>query len=93
MRALLEKKEADNSVERIAKPRDADSTSSKDANGKSGVSNSITNSVKRRATMNSRFSYDEDEVLRKVLEESKGNGSSDQISGSKKKRSRDESDE
>ncbi|KAF2646292.1 hypothetical protein P280DRAFT_386641 [Massarina eburnea CBS 473.64] len=49
---------------------------------------------KRRSTMNSRAAYDEDEVLRKVLEESKHEGATDTIeNGSRKKRSRDESEE
>ncbi|KAF2868203.1 hypothetical protein BDV95DRAFT_610173 [Massariosphaeria phaeospora] len=49
---------------------------------------------KRRSTMNSRAAYDEDEVLRKVLEESKIEGGLSQSeSGIRKKRSRDESEE
>lgn len=41
--------------------------------------------------MNSRATYDEDEVLRKVLEESKVEGAVE--GGTRKKRSRDESEE
>ncbi|KAF2015603.1 hypothetical protein BU24DRAFT_461841 [Aaosphaeria arxii CBS 175.79] len=51
---------------------------------------------KRRSTMNSRAAYDEDEVLRKVLEESKNEGGkapSDNSSSNRKKRSRDDSEE
>lgn len=46
--------------------------------------------------MNSRAAYDEDEVLRKVLEESKHEGPaapSDTGTSSRRKRSRDESEE
>jgi hypothetical protein len=50
--------------------------------------------TKRRSTMNSRAAYDEDEVLRKVLEESKVEGSGSTESGSRKgKRHRDDGDE
>ncbi|KAF2743321.1 hypothetical protein M011DRAFT_410818 [Sporormia fimetaria CBS 119925] len=49
---------------------------------------------KRRSTMNSRAAYDEDEVLRKVLEESKHEGGTlPSENGSRKKRSRDDSEE
>jgi hypothetical protein len=55
---------------------------------------SVESLGKRRSTMNSRAAYDEDEVLRKVLEESKieGGGPSSE-SSNKKKRSREESEE
>ena len=44
--------------------------------------------------MNSRAAYDEDEVLRKVLEESKAEGPMTQSeSGNRKKRSREDSEE
>ena len=44
--------------------------------------------------MNSRAAYDEDEVLRKVLEESKTEGQGSTDNGSRKgKRGRDESEE
>jgi hypothetical protein len=50
--------------------------------------------TKRRSTMNSRAAYDEDEVLRKVLEESKTEGQGSTDNGSRKgKRSRDDSEE
>jgi hypothetical protein len=48
--------------------------------------------TKRRSTMNSRAAWDEDEVLRKVLEASKGEGSVEGGS-TRKKRSRDDSEE
>ena len=50
--------------------------------------------TKRRSTMNSRAAYDEEEVLRKVIEESKVEGplTAQEISR-KGKRSRDESEE
>jgi hypothetical protein len=49
---------------------------------------------KRRSTMNSRAAYDEDEVLRKVLEESKTEGSVVADGGSRRgKRVRDDSEE
>lgn len=44
--------------------------------------------------MNSRAAYDEDEVLRKVLEESKHEGGAPTSeNGNRKKRSRDDSEE
>ena len=44
--------------------------------------------------MNSRATYDEEEVLRKVLEESKHEGPTAPLdNGNRKKRSRDESEE
>ncbi|KIW04611.1 hypothetical protein, variant [Verruconis gallopava] len=50
--------------------------------------------TKRRATMNSRAAYDEDEVLRKVLEESKNEGQPSAENGSRKgKRNRDDSED
>ena len=51
--------------------------------------------TKRRSTMNSRAAYDEDEVLRKVIEESKGEGQIQSTDGSTRrgKRSRDDNAE
>ncbi|KAH7113217.1 PHD-finger motif-containing protein-like protein [Dendryphion nanum] len=78
------------------------SSVSKDTEGKVGrdkdrISRASAESFsKRRSTMNSRAAYDEDEVLRKVLEESKNEGSgplSDAGNGTRKKRSRDDSEE
>jgi hypothetical protein len=43
--------------------------------------------------MNSRAAYDEDEVLRKVLEESKHEGALSSDGGNRKKRSREDSEE
>jgi hypothetical protein len=56
---------------------------------------SIAEATKRRSTMNSRAAYDEDEVLRKVLEESKvEDPTAVSETGTKKgKRARDESEE
>jgi hypothetical protein len=49
---------------------------------------------KRRATMNSRAAFDEDEVLRKVIEESKAEQQASTEGGSRKgKRNRDDSEE
>ncbi|KAF2395584.1 hypothetical protein EJ06DRAFT_560589 [Trichodelitschia bisporula] len=49
--------------------------------------------TKRRSTMNSRAAYDEDEVLRKVIEESKVEGTAPPESSRKGKRPREESEE
>ena len=55
---------------------------------------SVESFSKRRSTMNSRAAYDEDEVLRKVLEESKHEGAVPLAeNGNRKKRSRDDSEE
>ncbi|KAF2846754.1 PHD-finger motif-containing protein-like protein [Plenodomus tracheiphilus IPT5] len=54
---------------------------------------SVDSFGKRRSTMNSRAAYDEDEVLRKVLEESKHEGTAASESGNRKKRGRDDSEE
>lgn len=55
---------------------------------------SVDSFSKRRSTMNSRAAYDEDEVLRKVLEESKNEGPAlPSDNGNRKKRSRDDSEE
>ncbi|KAH9861436.1 hypothetical protein J1614_011182 [Plenodomus biglobosus] len=54
---------------------------------------SVDSFGKRRSTMNSRAAYDEDEVLRKVLEESKHEGTAVSENGNRKKRSRDDSEE
>ncbi|KAL5385142.1 hypothetical protein DPSP01_004952 [Paraphaeosphaeria sporulosa] len=55
---------------------------------------SVESFSKRRSTMNSRAAYDEDEVLRKVLEESKHEGAvPPSENGNRKKRSRDDSEE
>jgi hypothetical protein len=57
---------------------------------------SAIESGKRRSTMNSRAAYDEDEMLRKVLEESKQEGTidpSENGTSRKGKRAREDSDE
>ncbi|ORY18186.1 hypothetical protein BCR34DRAFT_583112 [Clohesyomyces aquaticus] len=55
---------------------------------------SVESLSKRRSTMNSRAAYDEDEVLRKVLEESKIEGATTvSESGTRKKRGRDDSED
>ncbi|KAF1965626.1 hypothetical protein BU23DRAFT_584901 [Bimuria novae-zelandiae CBS 107.79] len=55
---------------------------------------SVESFSKRRSTMNSRAAYDEDEVLRKVLEESKHEGPvPPSENGNRKKRNRDDSEE
>lgn len=78
-RKLSVQKEADNRVGR-----------DKDRNARA----SAESFSKRRSTMNSRAAYDEDEVLRKVLEESKHEGGGTQSeNGNRKKRSRDDSEE
>ncbi|KAF2197626.1 hypothetical protein GQ43DRAFT_475287 [Delitschia confertaspora ATCC 74209] len=63
---------------------------SKDRNARA----SVESFSKRRSTMNSRAAYDEDEVLRKVLEESKHEGAAaESVNGKSKKRNRDDSEE
>ncbi|KAK8185205.1 uncharacterized protein BKA78DRAFT_256675 [Phyllosticta capitalensis] len=56
---------------------------------------SVEAHTKRRSTMNSRAAYDDDEVLRKVIEESKGDGGAaePETNSRKGKRSRDESED
>lgn len=50
---------------------------------------------KRRSTMNSRQAYDEEETLRRVIEESRGNNETGSVISTlrKGKRSRDDSEE
>jgi len=72
--------------------KDADSKALKDRDRISRASVESLN--KRRSTMNSRATYDEEEVLRKVLEQSKQDGTlAPSDSGNHKKRSRDDSEE
>lgn len=73
--------------------KEPDSRSSKDKEKPSRAS--VEAFTKRRSTMNSRAAYDEDEVLRKVLEESKGEGGTGESeNGTRKgKRNRDDSEE
>ena len=72
-------------------PKEPESKKDKDKPSRA----SVEASTKRRSTMNSRAAYDDDEVLRKVLEESKGEGSkADSETGTRRgKRGRDESEE
>lgn len=73
--------------------KDSDTKPAKD---KEKLSRSSVEALsKRRSTMNSRAAYDEDEVLRKVIEESKNEGGSyvTDNGSQKKKRSRDDSEE
>jgi len=76
-------------VERQAGVADKERSDRNDRNPRS----SVDSFGKRRSTMNSRAAYDEDEVLRKVLEESKHEGTVASESGNRKKRSRDDSEE
>ena len=72
--------------------KDSDNKPSKDKEKSSRAS--VESFTKRRSTMNSRAAYDEDEVLRKVLEESKSEGGAGTTdNGTRKKRSRDDSEE
>ena len=74
----------------VSKDTGARSARDKDRNARA----SVESLGKRRSTMNSRAAYDEDEVLRKVLEQSKHEGGAAQSeSGTRKKRSRDDSEE
>jgi hypothetical protein len=74
----------------VSKETESKSGRDKDRNARA----SVESFSKRRSTMNSRAAYDEDEVLRKVLEESKNEGTAPQSeNGNRKKRSRDDSEE
>ena len=71
--------------------KDSDKQSGRDKDRSSRAS--VDSFGKRRSTMNSRAAYDEDEVLRKVLEESKHEGAPASENGTRKKRSREDSEE
>ena len=76
----------------VSKDAESKNTRDKDRNARA----SADSFSKRRSTMNSRAAYDEDEVLRKVLEESKHEGGTaepENGNGNRKKRSRDDSEE
>ncbi|KAI4680678.1 uncharacterized protein J4E84_007817 [Alternaria hordeiaustralica] len=73
----------------VSKESDGHPGKDKDRNNRA----SVDSFGKRRSTMNSRAAYDEDEVLRKVLEESKHEGGTASENGNRKKRSRDDSEE
>lgn len=86
-----------NDVKTARKPsmsKDSDAKSRKDRESASRASVEST-TAKRRSTMNSRQTYDEEETLRRVIEESRGqNDTVPSISAQRKgKRSRDESEE
>ncbi|KAK7551717.1 hypothetical protein IWX49DRAFT_276032 [Phyllosticta citricarpa] len=68
---------------------------SKAARDKDKSRASVEAHTKRRSTMNSRAAYDDDEVLRKVIEESKGDGGATEpeTNSRKGKRTRDESED
>lgn len=76
-------------VRKSSLAKESDRTS-RNNDRKKGNSDSLT---KRRSTMNSRGAYDEAEVLRMVLEQSKGENATDAAeNGNKKgKRNRDDS--
>lgn len=73
--------------------KEAESRSSKEKDKQSR--SSVEAFTKRRSTMNSRAAYDDDEVLRQVLEDSKGEGgATTSENGTRKgKRGRDDSEE
>ena len=77
------------------KPTGKDKEKDKERAPRTNASASAEPFGKRRSTMNSRAAYDEDEVLRKVLEESKAEGTSVTDGGAsrKGKRTRDDSEE
>ncbi|KAF2030987.1 hypothetical protein EK21DRAFT_64305 [Setomelanomma holmii] len=73
----------------VSKDNERHSGRDKDRNSRA----SVDSFGKRRSTMNSRAAYDEDEVLRKVIEESKHEGAPASETGNRKKRSREDSEE
>jgi hypothetical protein len=78
----------------IAKATETKSTKEKDKSARAAAAAAAADSLtKRRSTMNSRAAYDEEEVLRKILEESKTEVEKQDTSSRKGKRSRDESEE
>jgi hypothetical protein len=77
-----------------SKDKDSDSRASKDPETK-GMSAAAISSAKKRSTMNSRAALDEEEMLRKAIEESKAEGTLSTAGSSirRGKRGREESDE
>lgn len=73
----------------VSKDTERHSSRDRDRNARA----SVDSFGKRRSTMNSRAAYDEDEVLKKVLEESKHDGAPGSEHGNRKKRSREDSEE
>lgn len=57
---------------RTSTHEDGNSRSSKEADSRPALAN--MSSAKRRSTMNSRAAFDEEEMIRKAIEESKGDG-------------------
>jgi len=74
--------------------KDPDARASRDPESKSANAIALSN-AKKRSTMNSRAALDEEEALRKAIEESKVEGALSTAGSSIKrgKRSRDESEE
>ena len=74
--------------------KDTETKAPKEKGGKMSAAAIQDAFTKRRSTMNSRSAYDEEEVLRKVIEESKTEGSVGADGGSRRgKRIRDDSEE
>ncbi|KAG9190315.1 hypothetical protein G6011_08403 [Alternaria panax] len=86
---VYDQQQGKNRKSSVSKESDGHSYKDKDRNNRA----SVDSFGKRRSTMNSRAAYDEDEVLRKVLEESKHEGGTASENGNRKKRSRDDSEE
>ncbi|CAA9956902.1 hypothetical protein CFE70_000484 [Pyrenophora teres f. teres 0-1] len=86
---VYDQQQGKNRKSSISKESDGHSGKDKDRNNRA----SVDSFGKRRSTMNSRAAYDEDEVLRKVIEESKHQGAPASENGNRKKRSRDDSEE
>lgn len=76
--------------ESFNKDSDAKARKEREAISRASVDSS---GAKRRSTMNSRQAYDEEETLRRVIEESKGANETTGSGSRKGKRSRDESEE
>ncbi|KAI1541537.1 PHD-finger motif containing protein [Pyrenophora tritici-repentis] len=86
---VYDQQQGKNRKSSISRESDGHSSKDKDRNNRA----SVDSFGKRRSTMNSRAAYDEDEVLRKVIEESKHQGAPASENGNRKKRSRDDSEE
>ncbi|CAO2653964.1 Nn.00g106970.m01.CDS01 [Neocucurbitaria sp. VM-36] len=86
---VYEQQHGKNRKSSVSKDTERHSSRDKDREARA----SVDSFGKRRSTMNSRAAYDEDEVLKKVLEESKHDGAPPSEGGTRKKRSRDDSEE
>lgn len=75
--------------------KEAESRSSRERDNRSGSQKNLMPNGKRRSTMNSRAAYDEEEMIRLAVEESKGNGTNASSASLKRrsKRTRNDSDE